>query len=138
MSTASIDRSVQKTDTWIKEMAEELDTDDRQYAQRALRGFLHALRDRLPINEAAQLAAQMPDVLRGIYYESWVPSRTPEKYHDLESFFARIAHEAQLDDQAEAARVADAGAHVLRRHISPGEIEDVVAAMPAPIAALLS
>jgi uncharacterized protein (DUF2267 family) len=138
MTTVSaIDRSVQKTHIWINEMAEELDTDDEQYAYRVLRASLHVFRDRLPVNEAAQLAAQMPDMLRGVYYENWVPSKVPADYRALKTFVERLADEAQLHDTAEASSAASAAAHVLRRHISGGEIDDVAAALPAPIAALL-
>lgn len=132
-----IDRSVEKTNVWINEMAEELDTDDRQYAYRVLRAFLHTLRDRLPVNETAQLASQMPDMLRGIYYENWVPSKTPMSYHELDSFLDRLAAEARLHGSTEASFAGAAGATVLRRHISSGEIDDVVAALPGTIGELL-
>ena len=72
-----IDRSVEKTNVWLKELAAELGTDDRKFAYRVLRAYLHAVRDRLMVDEAAQLAAQLPELVRGIYYEGWVPSRTP-------------------------------------------------------------
>ena len=141
MSTTTvsvIERSVEKTNVWINEVAEQLDSDDRQYAYRVLRAFLHTLRDRLPVNEAVQVASQMPVLMRGIYFENWVPSRTPMKYHDVEGFLERLGSEANLHGSTEASFAAAAGATVLRRHISEGEIEDVVAALPAPIGDLLT
>ena len=53
-----LDRSVEKANVWINDVAAELQTSDRHEAYRALRAFLHVLRDRLPVPEAAQLAAQ--------------------------------------------------------------------------------
>ena len=79
-----IDRSVEKAHVWLNDMAEELGTDDRQFAYRALRASLHAIRDRLPVEEAAQLAAQMPLLIRGIYYENWRPAATPMTYRDID------------------------------------------------------
>src|SRR4249919_1863736 len=70
-----IDRSIEKTNVWLKELAEDLGTDDRKFAYRVLRAYLHAVRDRLMVDEAAQL----PELVRGIYYEGWVPSRTPTR-----------------------------------------------------------
>lgn len=72
-----IERSVETTHLWLNELAAELGEDDLHYAYRALRAVLHALRDRLPVEVVAKLAAQLPTLIRGIYYEDWVPGRTP-------------------------------------------------------------
>ena len=72
-----IERNVEKTNVWLKDLAAELGTDDRRYAYRVLRAFFHVLRDRLTVDESAQLAAQLPELLRGVYYEGWRPSHTP-------------------------------------------------------------
>src|SRR5215207_818759 len=69
-----LDRSVEKANIWINDVAAELGTTARHEAYRALRAFLHALRDRLPIAEAVQLSAQFPLLIRGIYFEGWQPS----------------------------------------------------------------
>jgi uncharacterized protein (DUF2267 family) len=128
-----IDRSVEKTNIWLKDLCQELETDDRQYAYRALRGFLHALRDRLPVDESAQLAAQLPTLIRGIYFEGWVPAHTPQTYHDLTAFLNRVAAEASLAGETEASFAAGAAARVLQAHVSTGEIEDVIAVLPPPV-----
>ena len=125
-----IDRSVEKAHVWINDLADELETDDRQAAYRILRAFLHAVRDRLPVEEAAQLAAQMPLLIRGIYYEGWRPAATPIQYRDLDSFLRRIAEEALLSGETEASFAASAAAKVLHRHISEGEMKDVAAVFP--------
>jgi uncharacterized protein (DUF2267 family) len=132
-----LDRSVQKAHIWLNDLCAELDSDDRQYAYRVLRGFLHALRDRLPHEESAQLAAQLPLLLRGLYYESWVPSRTPQAYHDARSFLDRMAAEASLAGDTEASFAAAAAARVLRAHVSEGEVEDVLAVLPPALRALI-
>jgi len=54
---------------------------------------LHATRDRLPVEEVAQLGAQLPMLLRGSYYEGWVPARAPLKERRREQFLARIEEE---------------------------------------------
>ena len=91
-----IDRSVEKAHIWVNDVAEELGTEDRQHAYRVLRAFLHALRDHLSVDEAAALAAQLPIFVRGVYYEGWDPSRTPERARDMDSFLTRVADEAGL------------------------------------------
>ena len=119
-----INRSVEKAHIWLGQLADELGTEDRRTAYRVLRAFLHAIRDRLPVEEAAQLAAQMPLLIRGIYYEGWRPAATPVQYRDLDSFLRRVAEEASLAGETEASFAAAAAARVLRRHISEGELAD--------------
>jgi hypothetical protein len=40
-----------------------------------LGGMLHVLRDRLTIQEAVQPGAQLPMLIRGLYWEGWDPAR---------------------------------------------------------------
>jgi uncharacterized protein (DUF2267 family) len=70
-STDIFARSIQKTDIWLKQAALELKWRDRHKTYIALRAVLHALRDRVTNREAVQLGAQLPTVIRGIYYEGW-------------------------------------------------------------------
>jgi uncharacterized protein (DUF2267 family) len=125
-----IQRSVEKTHIWLNEIAEELGGEDRPYAYRALRSVLHALRDRLPVDVAAKLAAQMPTLIRGIYYEDWDPSRTPLPIHDVGAFLDRVAHEGHMAGETEASLAVTAVARILRRHLSGGEIDQVLAVLP--------
>ena len=132
-----IDRSVEQAHIWINDVADEFGTDDHQLAYRILRAFLHAVRDRITVEESVQLAAQLPTLIRGIYYEGWRPSTTPLRYHDRETFLRKIADEALLAGSTEASYAVTAAAAVLRRHVSEGEVADVLAILPAEIRQLL-
>jgi uncharacterized protein (DUF2267 family) len=133
-----LDRSVEKTHVWLNDLAEELGTDDPRYAYRVLRAFLHAVRDHLSVDEAAQLAAQLPIFVRGVFYEGWDPSGTPERARDVDSFLGRIAGEALLAGETEASLAATAATRVLSRHISTGEIESVLHMLPEHLRELLT
>jgi uncharacterized protein (DUF2267 family) len=133
-----IERSVEKTHIWLNEVGEELGSEDPAAAYRVLRAFLHALRDRLTIEEAAQLAAQLPDLIRGIYYEGWVPARTPIKYRNPDQFLRRIADDALLKGETEASFACAAAARVLHRHVSEGEMKDVLAVLPEDLRTLVA
>jgi uncharacterized protein (DUF2267 family) len=136
---AAIRRSAEKTEQWLRELADELGRPgDLRYAFRVLRAFLHALRDRLTVDAAAHLGAQLPEFLRGVYYEGWRPARAPERYHDLGTFLKRVATDAALSGHTEAASSAEAAACVLRLHVSDGEIRKVAAALPRGVADLLA
>lgn len=133
-----IDRSVEKAHVWPNDLAEELATEDGQHAYRVLRAFLHALRDHLTVDEAAALAAQLPIFVRGVFYEGWDPSRTPEHARNLDSFLQRIAKEAGLAGETEASFAATAAIRVLSRHISPGEAASVLHMRPTHLREFLS
>src|SRR5687767_2291216 len=93
MSTTDLDvfdAAVQQANLWLKQVAEELHTDNRREAYLALRGTLHALRDNLVIDEAADLAAQLPMLVRGVFYEGWDPSKTPVRDRSRDAFVERV------------------------------------------------
>jgi uncharacterized protein (DUF2267 family) len=134
----SLMHSVEKTNQWLDEVAEQLGRpEDRRYALGVVRAVLHALRDRLPVDDAAHLAAQLPELLRGVYYEGWRPSTTPHAYHDLAGFLDRVGREAGLAGGTEAAYATEAVVHVMKQHVTAGELAKVRAALPRPVAAVL-
>ncbi|HYB24809.1 MAG TPA: DUF2267 domain-containing protein [Solirubrobacteraceae bacterium] len=133
-----IERSVEKTHIWLKELAEELGGEDRQYAYRCLRAVLHALRDRMPVDTAAKFAAQLPTLIRGIYYEDWDPSRTPLPIHDVDAFLQRVAKDGYMAGETEASLAVGAVARILRRHLSAGEIDEALAVLPDALKGLIA
>jgi uncharacterized protein (DUF2267 family) len=136
-SVDSIDRSVHKTNEWLADLEAELGIDDRKDAWRILRAYLQLLRDQLTMDEAAQLAAQLPMVLRGAFYEGFDPGHHPAKVRDREQFLTLLAERAQLSDTNEAARAAEAATTVLRRHVTEGEVADVLAQLPTELREVL-
>src|SRR4051795_10975062 len=134
-SVDAVERSVDKTNEWVKAMAAELGTDDREDAWRLLRADLQVLRDELTVDEAAQLAAQLPMVLRGAFWEGFDPGHQPQKLRHREQFLARVAERAQLADLTEAARAAQATTRVLSEHITEGELDDVFSQLPGEVRA---
>jgi uncharacterized protein (DUF2267 family) len=125
-----IEHSVEKAHIWLKEVAAELGDEDRQAAYRALRAVLHTLRDRLTVDDAANLAAQLPTLIRGIYYEDWDPSGTPLPIHDVETFLDHVVMEGRMSGETEASVAVTGVARVLRAHVSPGEIDHVLSVLP--------
>lgn len=125
-----IERTVEKTHIWLGELSQELGGADRRYAYRALRAVLHALRDRLPVDVAAKLAAQLPLLIRGLYYENWDPSRTPLPIRDVDVFLDRVAREGRMAGETEASLAVTAVVRVLSRHVSSGEIDELRCVLP--------
>jgi uncharacterized protein (DUF2267 family) len=132
-SVNSVERTVHKTNEWLKELTEELGNEERDDAWRILRGFLPVLRDRLTLDEGAQLAAELTPLVRGVFYEGFDPGHQPEKIRDADTFIARIADGTEIADPEEAALAAVAVTNVMARHIAEGELDDILSQLPQPI-----
>jgi uncharacterized protein (DUF2267 family) len=123
------DNTLQKTNTWLREIMDELSTEDRHLAYEALRATLHALRDRLTVNEAADLGAQLPMLIRGLYYEGWRPSAKHKA--DIGEFLTSIRGGVGRGlGEPHPREVARAVFRVLALHVTPGELADVKACLP--------
>lgn len=120
---------------WLDELIEnlELAPADSQRALRALRAGLHAIRDRLPPHEVLDLAAQLPTMIRGFYYEGWTMRADLHELRSREAMIARVAKELAPDQRLDPVDVLRAVIHLVVEHVSPGEIQDVLATLPAPI-----
>jgi uncharacterized protein (DUF2267 family) len=109
---------------------EALGWDDRHKAWEGLRATLHALRDRLTVEEAVHLGAQLPLLVRGVYYDGWRPTVTPHKERHLEAFLARIRTQFRNDPRVGAEEVARAVFQVLAHSSTAGEIQDIRHVLP--------
>jgi len=123
--------TIQKTMIIIDEVSTQGKFHDREQAFKALRGTLLTLRDRLPVNLTAQIGAQLPILLSGFYYEGWKPAATPKKDRSQDEFLKHI--DDYLSDKApdlNSTHVAKTVFKVLSNHISEGEVEDILKALP--------
>lgn len=130
---SAFDTTIQATNTWLNEILGELGWEDRQQGYRALRAVLQALRDHLTVEDAAKLSAQLPLLVRGIYYEGWHPADKPLKLRHQEDFLGPIAAAFRDTPGVRAAEVARAVFRALSRHITEGELRHVALALPRHI-----
>ena len=127
------DETLQVTNSWLKDLMELLHIDDRQLAYRALRAVLHALRDELEPELAVHLAAQLPMLVRGVYYEDWKPSRTPTPNRHLDAFHHAIRSEMRDHPEVEPDRLMAAVFDLLAARIAAGEVQKVARSLPREI-----
>ena len=109
---------------WVNELAEDLKWND-QRAQRLLKCVLHALRDWLSPQEMADLSAQLPVLIRGIYFEGWKPMETPAFDRKKRDFVIRVRANMAGDSDVDIDASISAVFKLLDRHISHGEIVQV-------------
>jgi len=128
----AIAHGVQQMQEWLKELRDNADLADETEALSVLRGVLHQLRDRLTPEEAIELGAQLPVIVRGIYYDGWRPSRTPEKVRSKQKFLDEVMIKLLPRRVSPEAAVKDVFA-LIAHHCDPGEVSDVIAQLPSDI-----
>ncbi len=130
----AFDSTVEKTHIWLNELLAATDWgDDQQKAYMVLRAVLHALRDRLTIEGAAHLGAQLPMLVRGFYYEGWVPTGKPLKQRSKEEFLASVQEGLKGDPSLDPEEATTAVFGLLDKRITGGEIGDIRGSLPGHI-----
>jgi uncharacterized protein (DUF2267 family) len=120
---------------WLNTIAARIGTEDRGFAHRVVRAWLHSVRDRIGVIASAHLSAQLPELLRGVYYEGWVPSHVPVG-HRLAAFVTQFAHEAGVA-RDEVPGLAGAVTDAFTGLCSPGQLDHVFAVLPVTLRELL-
>ena len=131
-----LDHTVQETNVWLKAVEDELGLDTRQQAYNALRAVLHTLRDRLPAEVAIKLGAQLPMLVRGIYYEGWHAAATPTRERHIEDFAEHVLSELPGQFPLDALTVARGVFEILWEKLDPGEFEKVMNHLPTSLRAM--
>ncbi len=131
-----LDHTIQETNLWLKAVGEQLELDNRQQCYNALRAVLHALRDRLPPEVAIKFGAQLPILLRGIYYEGWHWATTPTKERHLEEFAEHVLAELPAQFPSDPVTVIRGVFETLWEKCDPGEFEKLMHHLPASIRSL--
>ena len=135
MSAAGIDvfdKTLQTTHIWLDEIMAEIGP-DRQLAWKVLSTVLHKLRDRLPVEAAAHLGAQLPLLVRGVYYDQFQPARQPSDCKRIEEFKAEVAKWLSDVRPIDPDAAVRAVFRVLSHHLDPGQIAKVQAILPESI-----
>ncbi|WP_067807092.1 DUF2267 domain-containing protein [Actinomadura formosensis] len=131
----ALDRSIDSTNRWIADIAAAFGTEDRAFAYRTLRAWMHTLRDRLPVEAAAHLAAQLPELLRGVFYDGWSPAHVPHKY-DAHEFTARFAEDANIS-RGDVPKTAAIVTEVVIARSTAGSVDQALRHLPEELRRLL-
>ena len=127
------DATIHKTNEWLHDIMRDMDWDDQQGAYHALRTVLHALRDRLTVQEAVDLGAQLPMLVRGFYYDGWKPHDVPHNDRTKDEFLDRVREGYRSDRWVDVERITRSVFRVLASHVTKGEVEDIQNCLPTQI-----
>jgi uncharacterized protein (DUF2267 family) len=123
------DKTLETTHVWLNEIMEEIGP-DRQVAWKVLSIVLHKLRDRLPIGLAANLGAQLPLLVRGVYYDQFEPAKLPSACNNREEFVAEVEKWLADTRPVDPDQAVNSVFSLLSRHVSQGQIDKVKEALP--------
>jgi uncharacterized protein (DUF2267 family) len=129
-TVSALERTAQKTQAWLEELAIEGKLTDAEQAYSAMRAALHAIRDRLTVDEATDLASELPMMVRGFYYEGWRPSLAPNTERSSEEFLEHVASSLRDNQTIDPAHAVRSVLALLQRKISDGEMADIRQMLP--------
>jgi len=123
-SAIGFTHAAEQAQQWVKELAKDLGWSE-QSAYRLLKSVLHTLRDWLSPEEMADLSAQLPTLIRGIYFEGWNPSQTPSRERKKSDFVIGVRNSFGYEAETDSDTTIKAVFKLLDRHLSHGEVVQV-------------
>jgi uncharacterized protein (DUF2267 family) len=136
-----LSHAAQQAQEWIRDLVARPPFETEEQAYSYLRAVLHALRDRLTMEEAVHLASQLPMMVRGFYYDGWKPSKTPVDVRTQREFFDLVRTNlggalpaAQIDTMAATHTVLE----FLADHVDPGELNHIRGQLPKELKELIT
>ena len=133
-----LDTTLQKTHQWLDALAEAAETDPHT-AYQALRAVLQTLRDRLPVAEAAHFSAQLPLLVRGIFYEGYRPAESPTPLSRRE-FLQRVEEKVTFQQNRKTLDIYSLTQQVfavLREFLGEGELDKIAGVLPPELRELV-
>jgi uncharacterized protein (DUF2267 family) len=135
MSTTGLDvfdKALQITHIWLDEVMETVGP-DRNVAWHVLGAVLRSLRDRLPLELAAHLGAQLPLLVRGTYYDQFRPGHAPAKIYTEKEFLTYVASELGGIRPVNVRKATRSALAVLTHHVTPEQVDIVKRSLPEAI-----
>lgn len=122
-------QTLQTSSAWIREIMESVPGADEQQAYHLLCATLRTLRDRLMPEEAVQFGAQLPVLIRGLYYDGWRISDVPVRLRTRQEFLGQVLsrYQARPVDLEAGVRAVLA---VASRNIDFGETYQILRTLP--------
>lgn len=124
------DTTLQETGLWLKDLMGCLGSDDKQQAYRVLRAVLHAVRDRIGPDNAVHLGAQLPMLLRGLYYDGWRMHTESSRERHRPDFLLHVDTEAKGALGVDAEIAVHAVFETMTNRLDPGEVAKVINMFP--------
>jgi len=138
--TLNFEKYAAKGNEFVNKVAVRLgDSENRDRAARVIRSVLHALRNRLTVEESLQMLSQLPMAIKSVYVESWkLRSHTP-RIKTIDDLCEEVMKEdgaaawRDFSSMEEAREAIEAVMKTLADYVTAGELHDVIDLMPKEI-----
>ena len=131
------DHAMQEGNLWLSQVADQLHfKQEDRHAYSALLAVLHALRDLLSLELAVHLSAQLPMVVRGLFFEGWKMQRTLGETRTVEGFCEHVEHELPPKFPMDGKTVSVGIFEVLWTRLDVGETAKIIDQMPTALKSL--
>lgn len=128
-----IEHAIQTTRQWLREISNDREVGDEDQAYSILRAVLHALRARFSVDEAAEFASQLPVFWRGVFFEGWHPSHTPQTDDSAGRFFRDVDSGLRTITLISSERATLLVYDLLCQKLSEKELAHVRSALPSDL-----
>lgn len=136
---------VHEGEQFVREIAVEMHAPwDMIKAARVLRAVLHALRNRLSAPSSLQLISQLPMLIKAIYVDGWKLTDEAKTLRRLGDFIECVREEggtslsSHFVTDYDVTQAIHAVFNVIKKHVSAGEIRDLVSTLPAELRPLMT
>lgn len=135
VTVPQLERSMHETNVWLHDLTAMGKFEDEKQAYTMFRAVLHALRDKLNNDEAVHLSAQLPTMLRGVYFEGWHPAKSRRSERSKKDFIAMVKSELsnQAEDTIDLEAATSAVFMFLHEKLSEGESRHVESQLPTKL-----
>jgi len=138
--TLNFEKYAAKGNEFVNKVAVRLgDAENRDRAGRVLRSVLHALRNRITVEESFQLLSQLPMAIKSVYIEGWRLHHDFTRIKTIEEFCQEVMKEdgtvawRDFSSVDEAMEGIESVMKTLADYVTAGELHDIIDLMPKEI-----
>ena len=131
----ALDHTVQQTNLWLKKLVDAHHFEDRHQAYNALRAVIQTLRDQLTVEQAVHLSAQLPMLVRGIFFEGYHLGADRKAPHPAQ-FESQVADRLPPNFPRGPRAVTTTIFELLSSELDPGLIAKLIDELPVPLRSL--
>jgi uncharacterized protein (DUF2267 family) len=128
-----LEKSIEDVNIWLNALVRHLGAGDRVHAFHLLKAVLHALRDRIGPENAVHLSAQLPLIIRGLFFEGWRMKAPASHERHVAEFLDHVARGLDENHRGNLEAGVRAVFAVIWERVDQGEVAKLIRIFPAEL-----